>query len=119
MGDLTYQEALDEEPDFCDWAFEQSQGEDPSGRLLEFAEWLKEQGFPRPILSGMVGFGKYKRLTYQQVLDEDPSFCDYIFEQSQGDDPGPEMLEFGEWLKSTGFRVPPASTRSASASTGT
>jgi len=44
--DLTYQEALSQEPGFCDWVIKTSQGPDARGKLVDFAQWLQEQGVP-------------------------------------------------------------------------
>lgn len=99
---------LEQEPGFCDWAFEMSQGEDPNGRLLKLAEWLKEQGFPRPVSQHAVGFGKYADLTYEEVLKQEPGFCDWVLAQSQGEEPGGRLLKLAEWLQEQGFPRAPA-----------
>jgi hypothetical protein len=133
--DMTYQEVLDQEPGFCDWAILQSQGADPGPLLLEFVQWLQGQGLPSgaggaPASGGdlafgdaprgwgtgppavgpsgdsgqrLLGFSKHRDMTYQEMRDQEPGFCDWAIRQSQGPEPGPLLLEFVQWLQGQGL----------------
>merc|ERR1719162_2025035 len=129
--EMTYQEALSQEPDYCDWVMQASQGPEPSPAILEFAQWLQEQGLPSvgggtpangfdlgpggapsawgsgpPAVGASgnseqrrVGFGKHRDMTYQEALSQEPDYCDWVMQASQGPDPSPAIFEFAQWLQ--------------------
>jgi len=129
--DLTYQEALSQEPDYCDWVTRQSKSSDASPMVMEFAHWLEQNvpsagggapanGFdlgsssdpsgwlpavePSGDSNPKVGFGKHKHLTYEEALVMDKRYCQWVvtFMESK-EDPIPTMVEFAKWLRERGI----------------
>ncbi|CAK0793521.1 unnamed protein product, partial [Prorocentrum cordatum] len=77
------------EPGFCKWVVRESQKDDASERLTDFAEWLQEQGVS-PFSDGLVGFSKH------------PGFCKWVLWESQKDDASEILMDFAEWLQKQG-----------------
>ncbi|CAK0793515.1 unnamed protein product, partial [Prorocentrum cordatum] len=69
------------EPGFCKWVVRESQKDDASERLTDFAEWLQEQGVS-PFSDGLVGFSKHADLTYEEALEQEPGFCKWVLSRA-------------------------------------
>ncbi|CAK0793517.1 unnamed protein product, partial [Prorocentrum cordatum] len=100
-ADLTYEEALEQEPGFCKWVLWESQKDDASEILMDFAEWLQKQGVS-PMRSGLVGFSKHADLTYEEALEQEPGFCNWVLRESQKDNARGRLMDFAEWLQKQG-----------------
>ncbi|CAK0793525.1 unnamed protein product, partial [Prorocentrum cordatum] len=88
------------EPGFCKWVVRESQKDDASERLTDFAEWLQEQGVS-PFSDGLVGFSKHADLTYEEALEQEPGFCKWVLWESQKDDASEILMDFAEWFTRT------------------
>merc|ERR1712032_401443 len=72
--------------DYCDWVIRSSNSGDSRRELMELAQWLEELGFSSADAGSdssepgqrLVGFGKYKALTYEQLRDEDRDYGDWV-----------------------------------------
>eukprot|EP00929_Paragymnodinium_shiwhaense_P047204 TRINITY_DN23941_c0_g1_i1.p1 TRINITY_DN23941_c0_g1~~TRINITY_DN23941_c0_g1_i1.p1 ORF type:complete len:335 (+),score=60.67 TRINITY_DN23941_c0_g1_i1:70-1074(+) len=92
-----YASIAEEDPDYCEWVISTVTSEDP-GPLKEFADFLiaehpeiaercgSRQGssssprsgsLPPSEASGRIPFGKYKGQTFEEVLQEDPRYCQW------------------------------------------
>mmetsp|Transcript_86305 Transcript_86305/g.225141 ORF Transcript_86305/g.225141 Transcript_86305/m.225141 type:complete len:169 (-) Transcript_86305:71-577(-) len=105
--DLTYQEALSQEPDYCDWVTRQSKSSDASPMVMEFAHWL-EQNVPSAgggDSDPKVGFGKHKHLTYEEALVRQKGYCQWVVQTflESKEDSKPAMVEFAKWLQEMGI----------------
>ncbi|CAK0847416.1 unnamed protein product [Prorocentrum cordatum] len=126
--DLTYQEALSQDPNYCDWVMRESKSSDASPMVMDFVHWLEQNvpsagggapanGFdlgsssdpsgwlPAVEPSGdagqrLVGFGKHRDLTYQEALSQDPQYCDWVMRESKSSDATPMLMDdFAHWLE--------------------
>jgi hypothetical protein len=99
-----------EDPQYCEWVVRASKTQsEPGPQLVSFAAWLEENGMkvaepsspPAPPTDSrsetLVGYGKYKAVTYAELLAQDPQYCDWVV-RSAAPDSLPAMLNLKEWL---------------------
>jgi hypothetical protein len=78
-------------------------------QMAEFASWLQEEGLPdasgkSPSSGSLVGFGKYKSLTYEAARSLDPEYCEWVVEKLSGSaDTHRQASEFAQWLQVIDF----------------
>merc|ERR1739848_775042 len=86
----SFQDVLDQDPDYCHWILEQGSQEDAGFQLRQFAAFLDGK-VPEQVVSnqggtGAVSFGKYAGTSFQTVLDQDPDYCRWVLEQGSQED---------------------------------
>jgi hypothetical protein len=118
--DMTYEDAMTMEPDYCEWVLRTyEEDDDPKPALVAFAEWLQSEGFEvRSQDDGdesaphhgrlRVGFGKHRDLTYEEIVTEDPDYCDWIIRtyEEDPDEAGFALRNLAQWLLEQGHVYP-------------
>lgn len=87
----TFEEVLKEDPDYCQWVLKM---EDPGVRMIAFIKWLETQDMPK---TSIVTFGKYSGMAFEEVLKEDPHYCQWLLTEVA--EPGSRTGPFVEWLQ--------------------
>jgi len=107
---LSFEEVRSQDPEYCEWLLKSSQNKSGLNmQMAEFASWLQEEGLPgagggRPISGSLVGFGKYRDLTYEEARSVDPTYCSWVVQHLSGSaDTHRQMSEFAQWLQVIDF----------------
>merc|ERR1712216_290656 len=99
---LSFAKVRSQEPEYCEWVLKQSKraSNTPGPHLLRFAKWLEDQGHVLPEAptadadsraATKVGFGKYKDLTFADLLGKDPKYCEWVL-RAAAEDSLPSIL---------------------------
>lgn len=113
----SYEDVLDEHPEYCEWAAKTAAMPDATSGLLEFVAWLnksapasqmtawKEQAKAIEVGENVVAFGKYRGRAFEDVLLEDPDYCRWVVDADKVEDRSEVLHSFASWL---GARIKPA-----------
>ncbi|CAE8602235.1 unnamed protein product [Polarella glacialis] len=82
----SFAQVLKDDPDYCSWVLGACQEKDVAGALKRLGKFIKKNGEGIGIKKiDTVGFGKYRGMTFQEVKDADPSYCEWVV--TKADDP--------------------------------
>lgn len=97
----TYEDVLEEDPDYCQWVMRRVALPGASPRLVAWSRWLSEAGVQkveRDPQAETVGFGMYRKLTLKELVDRDPYYARWICDLSQEPEPRPAIKRIGDAL---------------------
>mmetsp|Transcript_68889 Transcript_68889/g.165359 ORF Transcript_68889/g.165359 Transcript_68889/m.165359 type:complete len:295 (+) Transcript_68889:89-973(+) len=93
----TYKYVLKSDPSYCKFVTE---AKDPSPAMQAFQEYLHLKGFNKidtcpPVDKPLLGFGKYRDRTYEDILASDQNYCEFVLSMA---DPCPAAARFQSFL---------------------
>mmetsp|Transcript_5130 Transcript_5130/g.11383 ORF Transcript_5130/g.11383 Transcript_5130/m.11383 type:complete len:309 (-) Transcript_5130:196-1122(-) len=110
----TFQEVYEEEKNYCEWVLKQ----DSSGPLGNFVEYVRArdatpaassvQSSVAPVASASaalslatreVRFGKHKGKTYEALVQEDASYCEWVLKSATDPDSKPYLKELASFIQ--------------------
>jgi len=95
FANLSYEELLEEDPRYCQWILHESTRDDPSPAMRDLRKWLGQQEVGPRTMS----FGKYKGLTFEEVLREDPDYAKWVVGKvEKSSDPSDNLRAFARWV---------------------
>lgn len=100
--DLTYAEALQQEPSYCEWVLSESGKRDAFPSFQAFADWLQQQQQPAtasPAVTYRIRFGRFKGRTIEEAKAEDPDYLEWVRHTSKQPDAGANLVEFARQLE--------------------
>lgn len=100
-ADLTYQEALQQHPDYCDWVADRAaKDDDCHSKLREFADWLrKERDSDSGGLDGTMEVGKYKGMLFSEIIASDPGYSEWVCRRASSGDASLALMRFAAYLQ--------------------
>jgi len=104
----TFEQLWEEDRSGAMWIISKAEEGDCGKNFAMFADWAKAthpQGVVAPDL--FVTFGKHRGRSYQEVLEDDPDYCEWIVqkartEASSPEGVGPNLQKWADWLMKNG-----------------
>jgi len=87
----SFRKVFETDIDYCYWV----KSANPTGNLAKFDDWL--DGMLPEEESPILRVGKHKGETFEEIYENDESYCDWVLKQNV--DHG-LLFEFSEWLRS-------------------
>jgi len=94
-ADMTYRELYEEDPDYINWLRSESVDGSSNPKVMEligYADYLDPPPNPESMKDQLVGFGKYAKMTYKELYEEDPTYIKWLRRQSVDGPPSPKAM---------------------------